>query len=102
MRKPTLIRAGESLPFTFDRGVNSIVGWNCVITVKQKLADSVSLFGVNRQIVAENGAWPGYLTQTETSGLAAGWDYLLAKLTNTDTDEEELIDVRFSVSTAWV
>jgi hypothetical protein len=102
MNKLTIIRQGESLPFEFDRDGADINGWTCTISWKEKPGDAAI---ASRVVPASNGTWPGFLTQSETSGLpvlpkGAAY-YLIAKLENTGTDEEEIITVRFKVSTAW-
>lgn len=100
MPKITIIRAGESLPFTFDRSGASINGWTCLIEVKNFPSDTAF---ISRIITPLNSSgWTGFLTQTETSALANGLFYLIALLTNITTDEEEQVPVRFQVSTPWV
>jgi len=103
MRAVTLLRAGESLPFTFDRGSNSISGWTCTISVKQFPSQADTIFSINRVIPPVNNQWPGFLTQSETSGLTAFSKpyYLIAILRNTTTDEEESIEVRFKIAPAF-
>jgi hypothetical protein len=102
MSKTTIIQQGESLPFNFDRGDNSISGWVCTIFVKEKPSDSALL---TRVVAAEGNSWPGYLTEPETAALpvltTGAPYYLIAKLTNSSTNEEELVTVRFKVSQAW-
>jgi hypothetical protein len=102
MNKLTIIKQGESLPFSFDRGENSISGWTCTISVKEKPADAAIL---SRVVAPSDGAWTGFLTQTETAALPVlskgAPYYLIAKLSNTSTDEEEIITARFKISTAW-
>jgi len=98
MSKIQVIRQGESLPFKFDRGGASTDGWTCNIQVKEFPASSPI---VNRVIPLVDGVWAGFLTQTETSPLAIGLYYLTALLSNTTTDEEEQVPLRFNASTAW-
>lgn len=102
MAKIVTIQPGESLPFSFDRGGNSISGWTCVMTVKQYPGGPVM---IQRTITPNSkNKWAGFLTQTETSGLTKGLYYMEAKLTNSTTDEEEAIvngNTRFHVSPAW-
>ena len=105
MNKLEILQQGESLPFNFDRGKNSISGWTCTITVKQKPSDS-PLPGFPRVVPELNGSWPGFITQTESASfpvLPKGRSYMLiASLVNPTTDEEEQITVRFRVTKAWV
>jgi len=106
MNPAELIRAGSSLDFVFDRNGESITDWVATITVKQKPTDSATLFGVNRVVPPVGNEWPGFLTQSETSGFPASSEpyYLIATLVNSSTDEEEVIAEvsRFYVSTPWV
>lgn len=102
MNKLAIIQAGESLKFCFDRNGADISGWTCTISVKEKPADAAIL---SRVVTPSSNSWEGYLTQTETSGLpvlpkGAAY-YLIANLSNTATDEKEVVNVRFRVSTAW-
>ena len=103
MNKLTILQQGESLPFNFDRGDNSISGWICTISVMEKAGDTPL---IQRVIPELNGSWPGFITQTESAALpvlAKGATYMLvASLVNVTTDEEEVIPVRFKISKAWV
>lgn len=103
MNKLTIIRQGESLPFQFDRGDNSVDNWTCTITVKEKPDDAAL---VSRVVTAQNNEWVGFLTQSETSALPVldkgAPYYLIASLVNVTTDEEEVVTVRFRVTKAWV
>jgi hypothetical protein len=95
-----VIRAGESLPFSFDRSGASITGWTCQINVKNFPQDTAI---IQRTIEPETSAgWTGFLTSTETAALSNGLFYLIALLDNATTDEEEQVPVRFQVSTPWV
>ena len=96
----TIIRQGGSLPFVFDRDGGDITDFVCEISVKQ-FPDDTS-FITPRIIPPVNNEWPGILTQTETAPLAVGLYMLIAKLTNSVTDEERQIIERFQVSKAWV
>ena len=98
MRALTVLQKGESLPFEFDRGDNSIDGWTCTISVKTKPSAAVEF---TRVIPPLNGKWPGFITQSESSALAIGLFYLIALLEDTSTDEQEIITVRFRISTEW-
>ena len=92
------ITQGESVPFSFDRDGASIVGWVCTITAKQYTEDTAP---INRVITPTNDVWSGFLTQSETSGLAIGLWFLTASLVNTTTDEMEQKTVRYDVAPGW-
>jgi hypothetical protein len=100
MNKIIRIQAGESLPFKFDRGGESLSGWTCTITAKQYPGDTAT---INRVIPLDDSglAWSGYLTADETSPLAPGLWFLTASLVNLDNNEMEQIPVRFGVAPAW-
>ena len=106
MNKLVRIQQGESLPFRFDRGGGDIAGWTCTIELK-KYPDSVDLLtGTGRVIDPVDLGWPGFLTNTETSGLSVngptgGLHYLIASLVNLTSNELEQIPVRVSVSKKW-
>ena len=93
------IRKGESVPFEFDRGAETIDGWVCTIKVKQYDDDTAA---ISRAITPADGQWTGFLTSTETTTLAAGITYrLFAILTNATTDEAEQVESRFSLTASW-
>lgn len=92
------IQQGESLPFKFDRGGESIAGWTCTITVKQYPGDTAS---ISRVIPAVGLEWPGFLTTTETGSLAPGLWFLTASLINLADNTLEEIPVRFGVAKSW-
>lgn len=98
MNKLIRIQQGESLPFKFDRGGESIEGWTCTITAKKYPGDVAS---INRVIPPVDNAWPGFLTNNETSALAAGLWFLTASIINLTTDELEEVPVRFGVARSW-
>lgn len=98
MRPMSLLQKGESLPFEFDRGENSIDGWTCTISVKTKPSAAAEF---SRVITPLSGSWPGFITESESDALAKGLFYLIALLQNTSTDEKEIITVRFTISTEW-
>jgi hypothetical protein len=61
---------------------------------------------IPRLIEPDGAAWPGFLTNTETSsfvysGPTGGLHFLVATLINLSNDELEQIAVRLSVTTAW-
>lgn len=104
MDKLVRFQIGESVPFKFDRGGDSISGWTCTITVK-KFPTGADLI-VPREIPADDDAWPGFLTNSETSsfvygGATGGLHYLIATLLNFENDELEQIPIRMSVTIAW-
>lgn len=98
MSKIIQIRKGEHLPFSFDRGGETIEGWVCTISWKKFPADAAI---ASRVITPTDCVWSGFLTSTETAGLDTGLYYLTAKLTNAADDEEEQPSVRFGVTEAW-
>lgn len=95
-----VIRKGESLPFVFDRGGESIDGWICTIEVKNFPGDTAL---ISRVITADGNTWPGFLTSTETALLDVGNYRLIGVLTNATTDQEEQITetTRFNVTDSW-
>lgn len=97
----TIIKQGESLPFEFDRSGEDITDWICEIEIKQFTSDAS--FITKREITPDNTSesWPGFLTSTETSALANGLYRLIGILTNSTTDEEEQVPIRFQVSDSW-
>ena len=104
MAKIKVIRQGESLPFVFDRGGESIDGYVCTIFVKQYPADVASITRVIEPTTNPKtgvSEWSGFLTQTETAALAVGLWIINAKLVKSSTDEEEAIPVRFQVVVTW-
>lgn len=104
MAKIKVIRQGESLPFVFDRGGESIDGYVCTIFVKQFPADTASITRVIASSTNSKtgfGQWEGFLTQTETAALTEGLWIINAKLLKSSTDEEEAIPVRFQITVTW-
>ena len=98
LAKITSIQKGESLPFSFDRGGESLGGWTCVIEVRRYPGDAAI---VARTITPADNKWSGFLTQTETAAFTSlGLHYLIARLSKTATDEEEQIPLRFHVQEA--
>ena len=98
MSKITVVRKGESLPFTFDRGGESITGWICTMQVREFPGDTAS---ISRVITAVGDTWPGFLTQTETSALGVGLWRLIGVLAKATTDEEEQVPLRFNITDSW-
>ena len=99
MAKLTIIQAGESLPFSFDRGDESTDNYTCTIYVKQFPADTAT---ITREIPLDgNNLWTGFLTQTETEALDIGLWYLTGILFNSVTDEQEEIPIRFQIVSSW-
>jgi len=96
----TIIAQGESVPFLFDRGGQSIEDWICTIEVKKLPSDAAD---ITRVITPVDGAWPGFLTSTETTALSLGLYRLNGILTNSTTDEEEQVTqtTRFKVGDSW-
>ena len=98
MSKIQVIRKGESLPFEFDRGDESISGWVCTMQVRKFPGDAAA---ISRIIPPVGDTWPGFLTEPETSGLAVGLYRLIGVLTNSTTDEEEQVPLRFNITDSW-
>lgn len=96
--KIAIVRQGESLPFKFDRGPESIDGWVCTIEVKKFPGDTSSL---TRIIPAVGNAWPGFLTSAETALLSNGLYRLIGVLTESITGEEEQVPIRFNITDSW-
>lgn len=93
------IRRGESLPFSFNRGDQSIDDWTCEIVVKQFPDDTPLITGT---VERTEDAFTGYLNSTQTQALDSGKTYrLYGILTNSGTDEQEQIETRFSVTESW-
>lgn len=100
MTQPTAIKPGDSLPFSFDLGGDSTDGWACQLKLKVFPTDTAL---IDRVIpLSSNGAWEGFLTKTETTGLSGGTQYLLiADLSNSITDESNEVVKKFYVSSSW-
>jgi len=92
------VKQGESYPFVFDRGDESITGWICTIYLKKFPSDEAVL---SRVIAPVDEEWSGFLTQAETKGLDVDHYMLIGKLTNSTTDEEEQKLNRFNVAKVW-
>lgn len=92
------VRKGRSLPFTFDRGGESLNGWTCAIEVKRFPGDTAA---ITRLIEPDALEWPGFLTSTETAGLdPIGTWMLIGVITNTSEDRQEMPVIRFSLAEA--
>lgn len=91
---------GQDVPFTFDRDGATVTGWVCTIYVKEFKADTAL---ISRVITLDgNNQWTGFLTSTETDTLSVPTLYrLIAVLTNSTTDEEEVQTMRFQLNDAW-
>jgi hypothetical protein len=100
MDKLEIFQPGESVPFSFTLKdeTASIDGWVCTISLKQLPADVAIL---SRVVAPTDQVWTGFLTQTETVGLATGLYYLHAKLTKASTDEEQVKEKRFRITEGW-
>lgn len=97
------IKQGESFPFVFDLNGEDISGWILTIFVKQFPSETAI---ISREIEAdsETRAWPGFLTQTETSALPVSSTtpfYLIGKFQNILTDQEIQSPERFNVTPVW-
>ena len=95
----TVIRQGGDLQFVFDRDGAPVAGFICLIEVKI-FPDDTAL--ISRVIPAVGNEWPGFLTSTETAALGVGLHWLIAKITNSTTDEERQVPERFQVSPEWL
>ena len=95
-----IVRKGESLSFTFDRGGDSIEGWTCTINVKI-YPDDTSLITRTIEPDETKQEWNGYLASTETESLDVATYRLIGVLTESDTNEEEQIPIRFRITSAW-
>ncbi len=93
-----VVRQGGSVPFTFDRGDESISGWICTIHVKEFKDDSSQ---ITRVIAEDAGEWDGFITSTETDALALVMYRLIGVLTNASTGEEEQVILRFNLIQKW-
>ncbi len=96
----SIIGAGESLMFVFDRGGADVEGWACQLQVKKYPADTPE---IDRLIELDSfGAWSGFLTSTETAALTQRGIYrMIGLLTNSTTNEQEQIPVRFQLNDTW-
>jgi len=94
------VKQGESFPFEFDRGGESLAGWTCLLEVKRFKSDSTSL--VSRLVTAVGNKWPTFLTQTETAAFVVGHHVILGQLSKTSTDEEEQKKLTIHVLEAWL
>ena len=97
----SIIKAGESLDFIFDRGGQSVEGWLCQLNVLRFPGQTPE---ISRFIeLDDNSQWSGFLTSVETAGLLSRGIYrMVGLLTNSATNEEEQIPVRFQRNKAWV
>lgn len=96
MTATRIVPGGSSFEFIFDRSGESITGWVCTISVKKKYSDTSAI--TPRVIVPTDNRWEGFITQTESAGLASGLYRLIADLANTGTDEKEQPFVRFNIA----
>jgi hypothetical protein len=104
MAKIQVIRAGESLPFTFSLDVDDPDQYICTITARQYPDDAATIDRVvASSIDPKTGKtiWTGFLTSTETSTLAVGLWILNANLDDATDVERSCIPVRFHVAPNW-
>ncbi len=99
MKAIKVVREGGSLPFSFDLGGLSLSGWTCTIEVRKFPGDTAL---ISRAVAADGLTWPSIITSTETDALGTGHFYLVARLANATTDEEQQIEDRFRVTEALV
>ena len=113
MSKTRVLRKGESLPFSFDRGEESTDGYICTLNVKQFPGDVASIsrvIALSTNSITGKQEWAGFITSTESDALInstspnANLWWAIGVLTKSTTDEEEQIaqgSVRFSLTQAW-
>jgi len=96
----TIVKAGESLPFVFDRGGESVSGWVCTLVVKQYPGDTAE---ISRVIALDaNNQWSGFLTSTETTALTGKGAYRMIGLLTHAVDGKEYQDIkRFQLNNVW-
>lgn len=96
-----MIRSGESLSFSFDRGGETITGWECTINVVQEMGGTLL---VDRTISPDQcSKWTGEVKSTETATMASPETYrLVATIANDATNEQETVVTRFRVTDNWV
>ncbi len=101
----TVLRRGESLPFVFDRSGESIVDWTCEIQVKKFPTDGSNDYAFVPRFITPDTAsndFPGFLTSSEINALTEnGLFRLIGLLENTETDEQEQIELRFDLTQSW-
>ena len=113
MAKIRVLRKGESLPFSFDRGNDSTDGFVCTLNVKQFPTDIASIqrvIALSTNTITGKLEWAGFITSTESDGLTnstspnANLWFAIGVLVNSTTGEEEQIaqgSVRFSLTQPW-
>jgi len=98
----TVVREGESLPFSFDLDGASLSGYVLTITVKQFAADSTL---ITARIIAATGTkWTGFLTSTEIDSLANNTTFRLIGTAVHAGDDKEIQfvdDNRFTITPTW-
>lgn len=95
------VNQGDVADFVFDRDGESISDWVCTLKVKQFPTDTST---VDREIEADNGEWPGFLTKTETAALTVGVTYsMIGVLTNATTGEKDTVEneSRIHITADW-
>lgn len=104
MNKLLRVQQGESVPFKFDRDGGDISTFVCTVSLVKRPGDTDLLTGSGRVIPPRNRdrSFPGFLTNTETGGLAVGLFYLIASLVSVSTNELEEIQARVDVTEKWV
>ena len=100
----SIVQAGESLPFVFDRGGDDVEGWTCILQVRQFAAINADDDPEIERVIEldSNDQWSGFLTSVETDGLLSRGIYrMVGVLTNLTTDEQEFVPVRFELTNSW-
>lgn len=90
----------ESIKFKFDRDGESITGFVCTITLKQFAEDSSVVTRIIPPDTADQ-SFPGFLTSTETTGLAIGLWWLTGTLVNAVSNMQEQIPRRLNITKKW-
>jgi hypothetical protein len=98
MNKIKRYQKGSSIDFVFHRDGLTLSGWTCNIIAKQYVGDVAT---VDRVITPTGEVWEGFLTSSETSGMATGLWFLSAILINLTTDQVEEKVVRFGIAESW-
>lgn len=98
MEKMQSVRQGGTVSVAFDRGGESLSGWTCQLIIKKFPGSTPD---VDRAITAVGGEWPTFITQTESALLDVAVYYMIGKMANTTTDEEQQVELRLMVQPAW-
>jgi len=90
------VRKGESFPFAFDMGGDSISDFTCTIEARKYPGDTPA---VSRAIAPSANGWSGFLTSAETDSLNQIGEWMLVGvITNTAGDREATPLIRFHLA----